>query len=157
MLALIGFLLLLYFTPRLLTAAGPLSPSPSATRSTPEIGGFPAPIATIASPSPAVAGVPSVELCVGCHRVVTPNSPQVQQLMTYWNNKQPIPWVRVYRVPDFVYFSHQMHIAADVNCASCHGNVAAMERIAEAQPLTMGWCLGCHNAERGKHRLLDLP
>ncbi len=91
-----------------------------------------------------VAGVPSVELCAGCHLVVAPTNPEVQKLMSYRNSQQPIPWVRVYRVPDFVYFTHQMHIAADVSCASCHGNVAAMERISLAQPLTMGWCLDCH-------------
>lgn len=96
----------------------------------------------------AVAGIPSVEICAGCHQVVAGNNPDVQQVMASWSNRQPIPWVRVYRVPDFVYFSHQMHIAADVACESCHGNVAAMEQIREVQTPTMGWCLSCHR-ERG--------
>jgi hypothetical protein len=92
-----------------------------------------------------VASIPSAELCAGCHLVVRPNSPEVQKLMTYANNQEPIPWVRVYGVPEFVYFSHRVHIAAQVGCESCHGNVASMDRIGSAQPLTMGWCLDCHN------------
>ncbi len=74
------------------------------------------------------------------------NDPQVQKVMSYWNNKESIPWVRVNRVPDFVYFTHETHIANNVDCSSCHGNVATMDRITQPQPLTMGWCINCHRS-----------
>ncbi|HEX9015777.1 MAG TPA: cytochrome c3 family protein [Chloroflexota bacterium] len=93
-----------------------------------------------------IANVPSEEICAGCHRVVRPDSQQVQKLMNYFNTRQPVPWQRVYRVPDFVYFSHQMHVANNVACESCHGNVSGMDRISQAQPITMGWCLECHRS-----------
>lgn len=144
LLALIGFLLLLYFTPRLLTAAGPTQPIAFSHKVHAGDRGIACLYCHKSAAKSAVANVPSIELCVGCHRVVKTDSAQVQKIMTYFNNREPIPWARVYRVPDFVYFSHQMHIAADVRCESCHGNVAGMDRIARAQPITMGWCLDCH-------------
>lgn len=91
-----------------------------------------------------VAGIPTVERCAGCHLVVATSNPEVQKVMSYWNNRQPIPWVRVHQVPDFVYFTHEVHIANGIDCALCHGNVATMDRITQAQPITMGWCLNCH-------------
>lgn len=143
LLALIAVTVLIYLSPRLLTA-GPAQPVAFSHQTHAGEREIACAYCHEGVAKSSVAGVPPIERCVGCHPVVAPNDSRVQQLMAYWNNRQPIPWVRVYRVPDFVYFSHQMHIAADVACASCHGNVAAMDRIARAQPLTMGWCLGCH-------------
>jgi hypothetical protein len=57
---------------------------------------------------------------------------------------QPIPWVRVNRLPDFVYFDHSIHVAKGVGCESCHGRVDRMAAVQQAKPLTMGWCLNCH-------------
>jgi hypothetical protein len=34
-----------------------------------------------------------------------------------------------------------------VACQRCHGAVERMDRIEQASPLTMGWCLGCHRSE----------
>ncbi|HYL79486.1 MAG TPA: cytochrome c3 family protein [Candidatus Acidoferrum sp.] len=55
-----------------------------------------------------------------------------------------LAWTKVHNVPDFVYFDHRPHVAADVACQQCHGPVEAMERVRQAQPLTMGWCVNCH-------------
>ena len=57
---------------------------------------------------------------------------------------QPIPWVRVHDLPDFVYFNHAGHIQSGVGCVSCHGRVDRMEVVEQVKPLTMGWCLDCH-------------
>ncbi len=56
----------------------------------------------------------------------------------------PIAWTKVHNVPDFVYFDHRPHVAAGVACQSCHGPVETMDRVAQVQPLTMGWCVNCH-------------
>ncbi|MBI4477328.1 MAG: cytochrome c3 family protein [Acidobacteria bacterium] len=56
----------------------------------------------------------------------------------------PIAWVRVHRLPDFVYFDHRAHATAGVQCAACHGAVASMDRIQQVASLTMGWCVNCH-------------
>ncbi len=94
------------------------------------------------------AGIPAVADCRACHLFIAQNAPEIKKLMTYWDKKEPIPWVRVYRVPDHVYFPHKMHIRAGLVCAACHGNVAAMQRITRSVKIRMGWCLNCHRQHK---------
>ena len=91
-----------------------------------------------------VAGIPSVQRCAGCHQTVLSEQPEIVKVLEYWDNKEPIPWLRVHDLPDYVRFSHKPHIRAGVNCADCHGNVAAMEAAVQVESLSMGWCLDCH-------------
>jgi len=42
---------------------------------------------------------------------------------------QPIEWVRVHNLADYVYFNHSAHVNRGVGCISCHGNVTEMEEI----------------------------
>lgn len=57
---------------------------------------------------------------------------------------EPIQWVKVHNLPDFVYFDHRGHIAAGVQCQTCHGAVESMERVRQVGSLSMGWCVNCH-------------
>ncbi|KAA3614500.1 MAG: hypothetical protein DWQ01_02010 [Planctomycetota bacterium] len=57
---------------------------------------------------------------------------------------ESIPWVRIHRLPDHVYFDHRVHVAGGVACQSCHGPVQAMERARQEHSLSMGWCMDCH-------------
>ena len=57
---------------------------------------------------------------------------------------RPLAWTRVHTVPDFVYFDHRPHVSAGIMCQQCHGPVETMERVRQAEPLTMGWCVNCH-------------
>jgi hypothetical protein len=91
-----------------------------------------------------VAGIPSVQRCAGCHQTVLSERPEIVKVLEYWDNKEPIPWVRVHDLPDYVRFSHKPHIRAGVNCANCHGDVAHMEAAVQVESLSMGWCLDCH-------------
>jgi hypothetical protein len=91
-----------------------------------------------------VAGVPDMELCVSCHRFISRKKPEVKKLLAYWERKEPVPWIRVHDLPDFVYFPHKTHFRAGIYCDSCHGNVSSMDRIERVQRLSMGWCLDCH-------------
>jgi hypothetical protein len=97
--------------------------------------------------SSAMAPIPPVELCMGCHRIVGGQLEPVQELRGYWDRGEPIPWERVYKLPDFVQFPHEAHIRNDLQCAECHGPVEDMDRIRKATPLSMGWCLECHMGE----------
>lgn len=92
----------------------------------------------------AFAGMPSVELCMRCHRTIIPNHTEIQKLHAFWDEKKTIPWVRVNRLPGFVYFNHKAHINADVACESCHGDLRKMDRVRQTTPMNMGWCLDCH-------------
>jgi len=104
------------------------------------------------------AGVPNVKRCMGCHSIIKTDSPLIQKLASYWEKKEPIPWVKVYNLPDHVYFPHKRHVKAGVPCQRCHGDVANMDRISRqtvligipyvsVSPLKMGWCLDCHTNE----------
>jgi hypothetical protein len=95
------------------------------------------------------AGIPAVEVCAGCHMpggvpMVRADSAGVQQLIEYWNEQRPIPWVRIHKVPDHVHFPHMMHVNADVQCQECHGPVEEMAEVELVAPMTMGWCVQCH-------------
>ena len=90
------------------------------------------------------AGVPSVNKCVGCHTIVATDRPQIREVMRYWANKEPIPWIKVHDLPDFVYFPHKRHVLAGVECQTCHGPVETMERVTRLAPMKMGLCLDCH-------------
>jgi mono/diheme cytochrome c family protein len=124
------------------------------------------------------AGLPSVERCMGCHKIVgAADNPEIQKIHDYAKRGAPIPWVRVFKVPEFTYFPHKAHVRAGVECQTCHGPIERM-RVVGAQtgqslvhdlksligfrkgspPLTMGWCIDCHreqNATRGMRAPLD--
>lgn len=90
------------------------------------------------------AGIPPTELCLNCHAQVWNKSPLLDRVRESYFTRKPIPWVRVHRVPDFVYFNHAIHVNKGIGCASCHGRVDQMAAIEQVAPLTMGWCLDCH-------------
>ena len=66
-----------------------------------------------------------------------------------------MPWVRVNQVPDHVFFDHSVHLAKGVGCVSCHGRIDEMEVVTIKEPLSMGWCLDCHNDPGKNLRPLD--
>ena len=93
------------------------------------------------------AGMPPVSSCMGCHQVVQgQNNPQeVAKLREFWQDREPIPWVRVYKLADHAHFPHMRHVNAGVACETCHGQVQEMGVVeAVNQPLDMGWCVRCH-------------
>jgi mono/diheme cytochrome c family protein len=124
------------------------------------------------------AGLPSVERCLGCHKVIgAQDNPEIQKIQQFGAQGRSIPWVRVFKVPEFTHFPHKPHLRAEVTCQRCHGPVEQM-RVVGARtgpnllndlvhlvglkppppPLSMGWCVECHrteNAARGTQAPLD--
>lgn len=93
------------------------------------------------------AGMPPVSSCMGCHQVIQGrNNPQeVAKIREYFQEAEGIPWVRIYKVADHAHFPHMRHVAADVACETCHGQVQEMGVVEEVnQTLSMGWCVQCH-------------
>jgi hypothetical protein len=57
---------------------------------------------------------------------------------------RPIEWRKIHVLPDYANFPHHVHVNAGVSCYSCHGQIAGMPVVAQAEPLSMSWCLDCH-------------
>lgn len=93
-----------------------------------------------------MAGIPSVKKCMNCHQRMLKkvNTPKIQEVVSYFKKGEPIPWVRIYDLPDHVWFSHKRHIARDVPCQKCHGPVETMEVVERQRIFQMGYCLDCH-------------
>jgi hypothetical protein len=95
------------------------------------------------------AGYPSERSCMGCHMTIKKDSPHIVKLAAFVKEKKPVPWVKVYSVPDYVYFSHASHVEdAKLECSACHGPVAEREVIVLEKSTAMDACMKCH-AEMG--------
>ncbi|MBI5202086.1 MAG: cytochrome c3 family protein, partial [Elusimicrobia bacterium] len=73
----------------------------------------------------------------------------IAKLAKAWESRltaqpEPVEWVRVHKLPDYVHFPHRVHVADGIACQECHGPVQTMERMRQAGPLSMGWCVNCH-------------
>jgi cytochrome c553 len=115
------------------------------------------------------AGIPSLNVCMNCHKSIgevaettaTPEyskafyDEQIQKLykavgwdaatQSYTGKTEPVKWVRIHNLPDFVYFNHSQHVTvAGIECQTCHGPVQEFEIMKQFSPLTMGWCINCH-------------
>src|SRR5690554_4502503 len=108
------------------------------------------------------ASIPSANVCMNCHTAVTgmdqyggETSPEIAKIYRaldynpetgeYGDNPKPIQWVRVHNLPDFAYFNHSQHVVvAGLECQTCHGPVETMEELYQFAPLTMKWCVDCH-------------
>ena len=101
------------------------------------------------------AGIPSGEQCMGCHQLVATDKEPIQAMAKAFAAKEPIEWVKVHDLPEFVYFSHKQHVNAGFSCQECHGPVEQMEVVYRHAPLTMGWCVDCHQENLDKGAALD--
>ncbi len=115
------------------------------------------------------AGIPSLNVCMNCHKNISEVAEttataeyskafydaQIQKLydavgwdktkQAYTGKTQPVKWVRIHNLPDFVYFNHSQHVSvAGVECQTCHGPVQEFEIMKQYSKLTMGWCIDCH-------------
>ncbi|MDG1136227.1 MAG: cytochrome c3 family protein [Bacteroidales bacterium] len=98
------------------------------------------------------AGIPTVETCLNCHNQVKEGSitgkKEIEKIYASIENNKPIEWVKVYNLPDHVYFNHAQHVnVGKLECAQCHGEVEKMDEIIQIPDLSMGWCIECHRTE----------
>jgi hypothetical protein len=90
------------------------------------------------------ANIPATETCMTCHSQIKTNSPKLALVRESYATGVPIEWVKVHKVPDFVYFNHSIHVNKGVGCSNCHGQVNEMPVVWQTQAFYMGWCLNCH-------------
>lgn len=94
----------------------------------------------------ASAGIPSVEKCMICHRVIAADHPEIKKIAQYWKERKPIPWNRVTELPEYTYFPHFRMVNAGVPCLTCHPGIDEVDIAVQRQEFTMGFCLKCHRS-----------
>jgi hypothetical protein len=111
------------------------------------------------------AGVPSVETCMGCHLQFPASYDELSGIRTlkeHWEKREPIAWLQVYRLPEYVQFRHNRHLQAEpaVGCELCHGLVQEFDKVfvfedtkwwpwgLPTKTLEMGWCIQCHREKK---------
>lgn len=116
------------------------------------------------------SGIPSLNVCMNCHENIAEYNGEEdlekgytkdfytneikklykavgwdEQSRTYTGDTEPVKWVRIHNLPDFVYFNHSQHVnVAGIDCKECHGPIEEMEIVYQHSSLTMGWCISCH-------------
>ncbi len=96
------------------------------------------------------AGIPPLNTCMGCHRFVRTDKDAIKLITQKTEKNEPMEWIKVNDLPDFVRFSHMPHVSKGVTCQTCHGDVQKMEVVEQFAPMQMGWCLDCHRTEQKK-------
>ena len=94
-----------------------------------------------------VAGLASMQTCAGCHKFVGKDNADVLRLMQAVAEGKAIEWPRIHRLPDHVWFSHQPHLGAGLECSACHGQMKERALAVQQQPFTMGFCVECHQSK----------
>lgn len=115
----------------------------------------------------AFASIPPTATCINCHSpdvdgkgpqysAVRHDSPKLAAVHRSWKSgEESVPWIRIHRLPDFVFFNHSAHVNRGVSCVECHGRIDTMEKVFQAKELSMAWCLDCHNNPTERLRPLD--
>ena len=89
------------------------------------------------------AGIPPVGQCFFCHQYIIPQHPQIVEERWHYDTNTPVPWIRIFYIPDHVKFNHQPHIQKQIDCIICHGDVKKMDRLIPVD-FKMGFCINCH-------------
>ncbi|MDQ5978126.1 MAG: hypothetical protein QG602_1099 [Verrucomicrobiota bacterium] len=90
------------------------------------------------------SSVPAAQTCMNCHGTIKAQSPLLEPVRQSYQSGDPLPWVKIHAVPDYVYFNHSVHVARGVSCVECHGKVNEMKVVKQDQSHSMSWCLDCH-------------
>jgi hypothetical protein len=103
-----------------------------------------------------IAGIPSVKTCMICHSQIATDRDLIKQVTSYSERGVEIPWQRVYGFSRHAHvrFNHAPHIRANVECATCHGDVANMTVAERAVDHTMGFCVRCHREKNAPNDCL---
>jgi hypothetical protein len=95
------------------------------------------------------AGIPPTKTCINCHAQIWTNAQLLEPVRQSWATGESLPWIKVHDLPDFVYFSHEIHVNKGIGCANCHGRVDQMPLMYAQNTLQMEWCLDCHRNPQG--------
>ncbi|MCF7960917.1 MAG: cytochrome c family protein [Pirellula sp.] len=112
------------------------------------------------------SSVPATQTCINCHSpktsagaptlsAVHSDSLKLKPVHESWRTGESVHWVRIHRLPDFVYFNHSAHVNRGVSCVTCHGRVDQMSIVHQDKDQSMAWCIDCHRNPEPHLRPLD--
>lgn len=90
------------------------------------------------------SNLPTTYSCMVCHIALRNETELIEKLNHSNDNDSVLAWNRIYRLPDYVHFSHKIHLRAGIDCSSCHGEVEKLDSMKLQKPFTMKRCLQCH-------------
>jgi hypothetical protein len=104
----------------------------------------------------AVAGLPSVRTCMVCHNTIATKRPRIRLITAMRERGEDLVWRRVFAyAPEArVRFNHAPHIRANVECATCHGDIAHQTVAQRNVVLAMGDCVSCHREKQAPNDCL---
>ena len=101
------------------------------------------------------ANIPATSTCMNCHQHILTDSPNLAPVRDSFESGEPLPWVKIHNTPGYVYFNHSVHVNRGISCIECHGEINHMEKVYQAKPLSMSFCLDCHRNPEKFIRPLD--
>ena len=101
------------------------------------------------------AGLPPTATCMTCHSQIWTNASMLAPVRQSLAKNKPIAWTRVAKLPDYIFFRHDVHIAKGVGCETCHGRIDKMALTYRAKAFTMQFCLDCHRDPAPNLRPVD--
>ena len=102
------------------------------------------------------AGLPSVNTCLICHAAIATDKPRIQEITAMQEKGLDLAWQRVYGYTQaaHVKFNHAPHIRANVECSTCHGDIAHQTVAQLNVVLDMGACVTCHREKNAPNDCL---
>ena len=100
-----------------------------------------------------VEGIPATSKCMACHFSIANDKPAIQKLKSYADQKQPVPWIRVYQIPSYVDFSHRTHLAAGFQMREVPRRGGDPRCVVERERYQHGWMHRLPQAKQGQHYL----
>ena len=94
----------------------------------------------------ATAGIPPTHTCMTCHSQIWTGAGMLGPVRESFEKNVPLHWVRLNRLPEYVYYNHSVHVTKGIGCSTCHGDVTSMQMTYRANAFEMKFCLECHRA-----------
>jgi len=101
------------------------------------------------------ANIPGASTCMNCHNQVLKDDPRLKIVRDSAETGQPIAWVQIHKVPDYVYFNHEVHVRRGMGCDACHGRIDQMDEVRHDKSFSMSFCLDCHRDPAANIRPVD--
>ena len=101
------------------------------------------------------ANIPGASTCMNCHNQVLKDDPRLKIVRDSAETGKPIAWVQIHKVPDYVYFNHEVHVRRGMGCDACHGRIDQMDEVRHDKSFSMSFCLDCHRDPAANIRPVD--